>query len=119
MQAVIIIVAYFAILEVGWGIPAYLLARKLHVPHGWVALVPLGWLITLWWCGDRSWANVLLFAIPIYSIIAYHEMWHSIAEEADLNPWMEVFGWLPIVGGWWVLALATHEAVMPVEAVAA
>ena len=78
MGSLLIVVSIVAITTAIVGTPAYVVAQRRHMPHAWVAFVPLFgfWIIICESAGQSGWAAVAMI-IPLIGMVVL--IWMAVA----------------------------------------
>ena len=73
------------------------IARKLSVPNGWLAWIPIANLFLLVKLAARSYWWVVLLIIPLVNIVVSAFVWRDIAKRRGHSPWWGLGMIIPIV----------------------
>lgn len=76
----------------------YLIAKKLNVSAPWTAWIPIVNIWTLLQAAGKPCWWVLLFFIPLVSIIVVAYVWMCIVENLGRNKWLGLLILIPLVG---------------------
>lgn len=94
--------------------PIFIVARKLRVSGSWWAMLPVGDLITLARCGDRTgwgavWPSLVFWTVGFLwlQFVVLWNLWGAVCWHNDVSKWWGRLASVPFVGviGAWAIAL--------------